>query len=87
MTESPLGTYGEMAVTDFDDDGVDEVFTIDKFVAAEEEGAEPAPAQARVYQLEDGEIQEAASAPADNTITNYSALSFGSLTETQRAWW
>lgn len=84
VTESPLGTYGEMAVTDFDGDGVDEVFTIDKFVAAEEEGAEPAPAQARVYQLKDGEIQEAASAPADNTITNYSALSFGSLTETQR---
>lgn len=84
VTEYQLGTYGEMAVTDFDNDGVDEVFTIDKFVAAEEEGADPSPAQAKLYRLEDGEIREAGSAPADNTITNYTALSFGNLTEAQR---
>ena len=43
VTETLLGTYGEMAVTDLDGDGVSEVFTVDKYVAAEEEGAEALP--------------------------------------------
>ena len=38
ITEYTLGSYGEMTVTDFDDDGVDELFTADKYVAPTEEG-------------------------------------------------
>lgn len=80
MREYTLGLYGEMALTDFDGDGVNEVFTIDKYVPAEE-GAEPTPAQARVYAFDGGQPREAASAVADNTISTYSAMLFGQLTE------
>ena len=58
ITEYTLGSYGEMTVTDFDDDGVDELFTADKYVAPTEEGGEALPAKGRVYAYRDGAIQE-----------------------------
>lgn len=79
VTETLLGTYGEMAVTDFDGDGVNEVFTVDKYVAATEEGAEALPAQAIIYAWQNGALQERYSASADNSITNYTAIRFGEL--------
>ena len=79
ITEYPLGTYGEMAVTDFDGDGVNEVFTIDKYLPPEGEEGEASPAMARVYRFVDGQVRAVASAEADNSITNYTALSFGKL--------
>ena len=79
ITEYPLGTYGEMAVTDFDGDGVDEVFTIDKYLPPEGEEGEASPAMARVYRFVDGQVRAVASVEADNSITNYTALSFGKL--------
>lgn len=84
VSEYTLGTYGEMAVTDFDGNGVSEVFTIDKFVPAEEEGAEAFPAQAKVYVFEDGAAREFACADADNAISHYASVSFGRLTATLR---
>ena len=68
-----------MAVTDFDGDGVSEVFTVDKYVAAEEEGAEALPAQAHIYAWQDGALQELHTASADNSITSYTAIHFGKL--------
>lgn len=79
VREYPLGTYGEMAVTDLDDDQVNEVFTIDKFFPTEEEGAEASPAQARVYVFEDGSVRESVSTVADNSISTYSSLVFGKI--------
>ena len=79
ITEYPLGTYGEMAVTDFDGDGVNEVFTIDKYLPPEGEEGEASPAMARVYRFVDGQVRAVASVEADNSITNYTALSFGQL--------
>ena len=79
ITEYPLGTYGEMAVTDFDGDGVNEVFTIDKYLPPEGEEGEASPAMARVYRFVDGQVRAVASVQADNSITNYTALSFGKL--------
>ena len=79
ITEYTLGSYGEMTVTDFDDDGVDELFTADKYVAPTEEGGEALPAKGRVYAYRDGAIQEIFSADADNSITSYSAVTFGRL--------
>ena len=79
ITEYPLGTYGEMAVTDFDGDGVNEVFTIDKYLPPEGEEGEASPAMARVYRFVAGQVRAVASAEADNSITNYTALSFGKL--------
>lgn len=82
MTEYSLGTYGEMAVTDLDGDGVSEIFTVDKFVPAEAEGDEPTPAKARVYAWQDGTMAELYSADADNSISSYSSAAFGRLTVT-----
>lgn len=80
VTETLLGTYGEMAVTDFDGDGVSEVFTVDKYVAAEEEGAEALPAQAHILRLAGrAPWQELHTAGADNSITSYTAIHFGKL--------
>ncbi len=84
MLEYPLGIYGEMALTDFDGDGVNEVFTIDKYLPAQEEGAEPYPAMARVYAFTGGVPQEAASAPGDNAIASYSSMTFGRLNGEQQ---
>lgn len=80
MREYALGVYGEMALADFDGDGIDEVFTIDKYVPAPEDGAQPAPAQARVYSFDTGQPQETASAMADNSLSTYSSIAFGQLT-------
>lgn len=79
VTESTLGTYGEVTLTDFNDDGVWEVFTVDKYLAAEEEGTEALPAQAHIYAWHDGTLKELFTASADNSITNYTAIQFGDL--------
>lgn len=79
VTETLLGTYGEMAVTDFDGDGLNEVFTVDKYVAATEEGAEALPPRPLFTPGKTGALQERYSASADNSITNYTAIRFGEL--------
>ncbi|MGI6255726.1 MAG: FG-GAP repeat domain-containing protein [Acutalibacter sp.] len=79
VIQSLLGTYGEMTLTDFDGDGQCEVFTIDKYLAAEEEGAESSPALARVYAWQDGALKALYTANADNSIVNYSSIHFGKL--------
>lgn len=79
VTEYLLGTYGEMTATDFDSDGVIEVFTVDKYLAAEEEGAEDLPALAHLFAWEEGALQELASTAADNSLTNYTSIHFGAL--------
>lgn len=80
VSEHTLGAYGEMAVTDFDRDGVSEVFTIDRSLPAEEEGAQPSPAQAKVYVFQDGTVRAMASAEADNSISSYVSVVFGKVT-------
>ncbi len=82
MTEYPLGVYGEMALSDLNGDGISEVFTVDKFVPAENEGEESSPAQARVFAWQDGTMAEAYTADADNSITSYSAAASGRLSAT-----
>lgn len=80
MREYTLGVYGEMTLTDFDGDGINEVFTIDKYVPAPEEGAQPVSARAKVYSFDTGRPLEQTSAVADNSLTTYSAIVFGQLT-------
>lgn len=81
MTEYSLGSYGEMAVTDFDGDGINELFTIDKSVPApaEAEGEETIPARASLYAFDRDKPYEAAHVEADNSITGYSGVAFGRL--------
>ena len=82
VRESVMGVYGEMALTDLDGDGLQEVFTVDKYVAAEAEGEEPTPATARLFAWDGTAMREAASAPADNNITSYSQALAGLLNAT-----
>lgn len=84
MTESPLGTYGEMVLTDLDDDGVSEVFTVEQYLSAEEEGDEPYPARAKVYVWQNGAMEEKYSADASNSISNFSSIIFGRLNSSQQ---
>ncbi len=79
VTEHALGVYGEMVLADFDQDGVDEVFTVDKFLPAETEQDEPSPAKARVYAWRGGAMAQIAETDADNSIASYSAAVFGRL--------
>ncbi len=80
ITEYPLGPYAEMVLTDFDRNGINEVFTVDKFLPAEVEGDEPTPAKARVFTWSQGTMRETWSTDADNSISSYSAAIFGKLT-------
>ena len=73
-----------MAVTDFDGDGINELFTIDKSVPAGEDASEPTGAVARVYAFDRPEPYEAASTAADNAISNYTAVMFGDLNGTAK---
>lgn len=79
VSEYPLGGYGDMVVTDFDGDGVNELFTIDKSVAAEKEDEETIPARASLYAFDGDKPYEAAAVEADNSISSYSAVVFGRL--------
>lgn len=79
VMEAALGTYGEVSLTDFDGDGVCEVFTVDKYLAAEEEGAQALPALAHIYAWQDNTLKEVYTASADNSISNYTAIQFGKL--------
>lgn len=81
VREYSLGGYGEMVVTDFNGDGVDELFTIDKSVPApaETEGEETIPAKASLYAFDRDKPYVAASTEADNSITGYSGIAFGKL--------
>ena len=69
VTEYSLGTYGELALTDFDENGIYEVFTVDMYIAAEEEGAVDLPATAHVYAWQEDTLREVHTASADNSIT------------------
>ena len=62
--EHSLGNYGELTLTDFNGDGANELFIIDKSLPPEEEGAEPISAQARLFTFEEGAPLEAAAAEA-----------------------
>lgn len=81
VTEHSLSTYGELTVTDFDGDGSWEVFTVDKYLAAEEEGGESLPALAHVFSWEENSFREVYTANADNSISSYSSILFGQLSQ------
>lgn len=83
FVETALGTYGEMVLTDFDGDSVKELFTADKYLPNEEEGAQPATARGRLFAYRDGKMQEIFSAAADNTVTSYFEPKFGKLSSSQ----
>lgn len=82
VAEYALGTYGEIAVTDLDGDKVNEVFTVDRYLPAEEEGDEALPALAHVYAWQGDSLKELYTANADNSITSYTSIHFGKLSRT-----
>lgn len=85
VQEYSLGSYGEMILTDFNEDGVNELFTIDKYIPAEAEGDAPSPAQAKLYAFNQNGPYQFAAAQADNNISNYSTVTFGWLNAKNQA--
>lgn len=83
FTEAPMGLYAEMALSDLDGNGLQEVFTVDKFVPAENEGEEPVSATARLYAWDGTAMGEVAGTPADNNITSYAQTLCGRLNAEQ----
>ena len=82
VAEHSLGVYGELVLTDFDRDGISEVFTVDKFVPAETEEDEPTPAVAKVYRYNGVTMEERYVTEADNSIASYQTAVFGKLSQT-----
>lgn len=82
VEEYSLGVYAELAVTDFDRDGVSEVFTVDKFVPAAGEEDTATPAAARLYCYDGESMSERCTADADNSIAGYQSVVFGQLNQT-----
>lgn len=82
VSEYPLGVYAELAITDFDRDGVSEVFTVDKFVPAASEEETATPAAARLYSYDGTDMSLRSTADADNSIAGYQAVTFGQLNQT-----
>ncbi len=82
MREVPIdSTYSEMALTDFNSDGVNEVFLTLRMVPTTEEGAENTPAQSLVYEYMGDGMKRTYSVQADNSVTGFSSVSFGNITE------
>lgn len=71
--------YDDILMTDFDSDGITELFVIQSFIAAADDTAEDIPAKAEVFALQDKAFVSLYATAADNNINKYSALSFGSL--------
>lgn len=79
IDEYSLCNYGELALTDFNGDGVNELFTIDKSVPSETEGEESTPARASIFGFDRDKPYEAAHSSADNSVSGYSGVAFGRL--------
>lgn len=81
ITEIPIETsYGEMALTDFDDNGIMEIFLAQRQIPSVEESIETIPAKCDVVKLEGTAFVSVDTAEADNSIVIYSSISFGQIT-------
>ena len=82
MTEIPVNSaYGEMVLTDFNSDECFEIFLTLRMIPATEEGNKDTPAKSAVFEYQDHQMVETASARADNTITGFSSIVFGGITD------
>lgn len=70
--------YNEFAVTDFDADGIQELFTATTFTKTEEEGGKDKKAVARVFAFEDKPVM-LYSCLLNDAVVRYTALSFGGI--------
>ena len=72
-------TYGGMTLTDFDEDGIWEIFAVQRPVPAAEENKQSKPARAQVICMQGGKLVPKFSAEADSSIVKYSSLLFGKV--------
>ncbi|WP_099205083.1 VCBS repeat-containing protein [Scatolibacter rhodanostii] len=78
-------TYGGMTLTDFDDDGVMEIFAIQRAVPAAEDSQESLPAKAEWIQVRGEELVSVLSTEADSSVVKYSSIQFGKIAQNQSA--
>lgn len=77
-------SYSGMALTDFDDDGVKEIFILQPSTP-EQDGTEAVPARASIFSLQSGELVQAHSVEADNAIVRYPSILFGKISDMKNA--
>lgn len=85
ITEIPIDIYGEMILTDFNEDDVMEIFLTQRLVPAQEDGGAETPAKSSIYEYKDGSIAETHTVAADNSITRFSSISFGNIDRKKKA--
>lgn len=77
-------TYSEMLLTDFDEDGKQELFVLETAKSSEADGAVSAPL-GRVFRFDGAQSYVAQTIPLDAAITRYTSVSFANISATRRA--
>ena len=80
--EYPLNiTYGEMTLTDFNEDSVKEIFTAEIFTVTENLGEQedPPTPRANVFSFINGSPEIIYSAEVEKSVTKYSSINFGNI--------
>ena len=74
-------TYGEMTLTDFNEDSVKEIFTAEIFTVAEnsDEQEDPPPPRANVFSFINGYPEIIYSTEVEKSVTKYSSINFGNI--------
>lgn len=84
ISEVPLDTnYGALSLTDFDGDDVQELFLMQRFQSAADENTDHVPAKAELFTYQDGKMVSCHQQQADNSITQYNAISYGMISQGQ----
>lgn len=72
--------YGEMILTDFDQDNIMEIFAVMRSVPGQDSKEDQA-ARAELLRFENGELRPVQWVEADNSTVRYAAILFGRITE------
>lgn len=71
--------YDEMILTDFDEDGIQEVFLTQKAVLTQDETTEKISGSAQVYTIKDGQVTLISETEASDSVTRFTNITFGAV--------
>lgn len=77
--------YGTVILTDFDEDGKDEIFLITRPVVESETQAEGLPAQAIIFSFKNEMFNRTYQAEADSSVVRYPSIVFGKISADTKA--
>lgn len=86
VREVPIASsYGEMILTDFNEDEKLEIFLTLRLIPAADESSEDTPAKSVIFEYIGDEMVATHSVQSDNSVTKFSAISFGNVSEDKKA--